>query len=122
MFWPEGPGPNDAGLSRKHVIASLKGSLRRLRTDYINVYQLLRFDYKTPVPGPVGPRAARQEAQVISVSDRLGIGQFAAVPLAQGVLTGEYGNGAVPPGSRSPGPCSTKPSPPRWWERARRNR
>jgi aryl-alcohol dehydrogenase-like predicted oxidoreductase len=49
VFWPEGPGPNDAGLSRKHLFASLEGSLRRLRTDHVDVYQLLRFDYRTPV-------------------------------------------------------------------------
>ncbi|EFL09343.1 aldo/keto reductase [Streptomyces sp. AA4] len=49
------------------------------------------------------------EAQVIPVSDRLGIGQFAAVPLAQGVLTGKYAHGAVPPGSRATGPAYARP-------------
>ena len=142
VFWPEGPGPNDAGLSRKHVIASLEGSLRRLRTDYVDVYQLLRFDYRTPVAETfltlsdlvrqgkiryVGtsewtaeqllqaheaasrydvPLAANQphysmlwrvaEAQVMPVCERIGVGQFASVPLAQGVLTGA-------PGSRGAG-------------------
>ena len=45
VFWAEGTGPNDSGLSRKHLVKSVHGSLRRLSTDYIDVYQLLRFDY-----------------------------------------------------------------------------
>lgn len=155
VFWPEGPGPNDSGLSRKHVIASLEGSLRRLRTDYVDVYQLLRFDYKTPIAETflalsdlvrqgkvryVGtaewtaeqlmqaadaaarydvPLIANQphysmlwrvaEAQVMPVCERLGIGQFASVPLAQGVLTGKYRDGVVPAGSRATGPAYARP-------------
>jgi aryl-alcohol dehydrogenase-like predicted oxidoreductase len=155
VFWPEGPGPNDAGLSRKHVIASLEGSLRRLRTDYVDVYQLLRFDYRTPVAetflalsdlvrqGKIRyagtsewtaeqllqaheaaarydvPLIANQphysmlwrvpEAQVMPVGARIGVGQFASVPLAQGVLTGKYRDGRVPAGSRAAGPSHTRP-------------
>ncbi|MCR6485852.1 aldo/keto reductase [Amycolatopsis sp. OK19-0408] len=155
VFWPEGPGPNDAGLSRKHVIASLEGSLRRLQTDYIDVYQLLRFDYRTPVAETflalsdlvrqgkiryVGtsewtaeqllqaheaaarhdvPLIANQphysmlwrvpEAQVMPVGERIGVGQFASVPLAQGVLTGKYRDGDVPAGSRGAGPAHARP-------------
>ncbi|UOX88969.1 aldo/keto reductase [Amycolatopsis sp. FBCC-B4732] len=155
VFWPEGPGPNAAGLSRKHVIASCEGSLRRLRTDHVDVYQLLRFDYRTPVAetflalsdlvrqGKVRyagtsewtaeqllqaheaaqrydvPLIANQphysmlwrvaEAQVMPVSDRIGVGQFASVPLAQGVLTGKYHDGRIPAGSRAAGPAYARP-------------
>ena len=50
VYWPTGPGgPNDAGLSRKHIRDSVHGSLRRLRTDYVDLYQAHRFDYETPL-------------------------------------------------------------------------
>ena len=49
VFWPTGPGANDRGLSRKHIIESCHGSLRRLQTDYIDLYQAHRFDYETPL-------------------------------------------------------------------------
>ena len=49
VFWPTGPGPNDRGLSRKHLMESIDGSLRRLQTDYVDVYQAHRFDYSTPL-------------------------------------------------------------------------
>src|SRR5436305_11111255 len=38
VFWPTGPGPNDRGLSRKHIIEAVQGSLARLRTDYLDLY------------------------------------------------------------------------------------
>ena len=46
---PSGPGPNDRGLSRKHVMESCAASLRRLRTDYLDLYQAHRFDEETPL-------------------------------------------------------------------------
>lgn len=49
VYWPTGPGPNDRGLSRKHVMESLHASLRRLRTDYVDIYQAHRYDYETPL-------------------------------------------------------------------------
>lgn len=50
VYWPTGPGgPNDSGLSRKHILESMNGSLRRLRTDYVDLYQAHRFDTETPL-------------------------------------------------------------------------
>jgi len=49
VYWPTGPGPNDRGLSRKHIRESLHASLRRLQTDYVDLYQAHRFDYETPL-------------------------------------------------------------------------
>ncbi len=49
VYWPTGPGQNDRGLSRKHILESINGSLRRLQTDYIDVYQAHRFDNFTPL-------------------------------------------------------------------------
>ena len=44
-----GPGPNDRGLSRKHILAAIDASLRRLGTDYVDLYQIHRWDPETPV-------------------------------------------------------------------------
>jgi aryl-alcohol dehydrogenase-like predicted oxidoreductase len=49
VFWPTGPGRNDRGLSRKHILESINGSLRRLQTDYVDLYQAHRYDYSTPL-------------------------------------------------------------------------
>ena len=50
VYFPTGPkGPNDTGLSRKHIMESINGSLRRLGTDYVDLYQAHRFDYETPL-------------------------------------------------------------------------
>lgn len=50
VFGPTGPkGHNDVGLSRKHIMESAHASLRRLQTDYIDLYQAHRFDYETPL-------------------------------------------------------------------------
>jgi len=49
VYWPTGPGRNDRGLSRKHIMESIDGSLRRLQTDYVDVYQAHRYDVATPL-------------------------------------------------------------------------
>jgi aryl-alcohol dehydrogenase-like predicted oxidoreductase len=49
VFNAMGPGPNDRGLSRKHIMESIDGSLKRLRMDYVDLYQIHRFDPATPV-------------------------------------------------------------------------
>ncbi|MFI0960795.1 aldo/keto reductase family protein [Streptomyces sp. NPDC021080] len=49
VYWPVGPGPNDRGLSRKHILETIDVSLRRLGTDYVDLYQAHRFDHGTPL-------------------------------------------------------------------------
>ncbi|MEQ6901121.1 aldo/keto reductase family protein [Nocardioides sp. YIM 152588] len=50
VFWPTGPGEhNDHGLSRKHIMESIDGSLKRLGTDYVDLYQAHRYDHETPL-------------------------------------------------------------------------
>jgi aryl-alcohol dehydrogenase (NADP+) len=49
VFNPMGPGPNDRGLGRKHIFQAIDASLRRLGTDYVDLYQIHRWDYETPI-------------------------------------------------------------------------
>jgi len=49
IFWPTGSGQNDRGLSRKHIMEGIDGSLRRLQTDYVDLYQAHRYDNETPL-------------------------------------------------------------------------
>ncbi|MGY2066775.1 aldo/keto reductase family protein [Blastococcus sp. SYSU DS0619] len=49
VYWPTGPGPNDGGLSRKHIVESCHASLRRLQTDHIDLYQAHRYDPTVPL-------------------------------------------------------------------------
>src|SRR6266513_2650100 len=49
VYFPMGPGRNDRGLSRKHILAAIDASLRRLGTDYVDLYQIHRWDYETPI-------------------------------------------------------------------------
>ncbi len=146
-FWPTGDGPNDRGLSRKHVIEALHDSLRHLRTDYVDLLQCHRYDPDTPlpetvramgdliaqgkvlywgtscwsaaqiadgcrtadllgVPRPVSNQPAFSlldravETEIVPTAMREGLGHVVFSPLAQGVLSGKYSRGKVPPGSR----------------------
>ena len=54
VYWPTGPGKNDRGLSRKHIMESCHASLKRLNTDHIDLYQLHRFDFETPLEESLG--------------------------------------------------------------------
>ncbi len=54
VYNPMGEGPNDRGLSRKHIFRSIDASLRRLGTDYVDLYQIHRWDYETPIEETLG--------------------------------------------------------------------
>ena len=90
VFWPTGEGPNDRGLSRKHVIESCEKSLRRLNTDYVDIYFAHRFDPETPLEETARAMddliragkalywgtscwTASQLTEVVSLCDRLGL-------------------------------------------------
>ena len=49
VFFPMGDDPNQKGLSRKHILHAIDASLRRLGTDYVDLYQIHRFDHETPI-------------------------------------------------------------------------
>jgi aryl-alcohol dehydrogenase (NADP+) len=49
VYNPMGKGPNDCGLSRKHIMQAIDASLKRLGADYVDLYQIHRFDYETPM-------------------------------------------------------------------------
>jgi len=49
VFFPMGQAPNDRGLSRKHILSAIDASLKRLGTDYVDLYQIHRWDYDTPI-------------------------------------------------------------------------
>jgi aryl-alcohol dehydrogenase-like predicted oxidoreductase len=152
VFFPMGEGPNDSGLSRKHIMEQCERSLRRLDVDYVDLYQCHRPDPNTPIEETVralddlvtqgkvlyvgvsewsadqlgeareiqadlglDPLVSNQpqysmlyraiEDEVIPVSRRLGIGQVAYSPIAQGVLSGKYAPGDDPPdGTRAAHP------------------
>jgi aryl-alcohol dehydrogenase-like predicted oxidoreductase len=87
VYWPTGPaGPNDCGLSRKHILESINGSLRRLQTDYVDLYQAHRFDTQTPLEETMTAFAdvvRAGKALYIGVSEWTADQLRQAVPLAQ---------------------------------------
>jgi 1-deoxyxylulose-5-phosphate synthase len=93
VFFPMGDDPNQKGLSRKHIMHAIDDSLRRLGTDYVDLYQIHRFDYETPVEETLvalhdvvksgkarytgaSSMFAWQFARMLYASDRLGISRF----------------------------------------------
>ena len=96
VFFPVEKGPNRGGLSRKHILAACDDSLRRLRTDFIDLYQIHRADPVTPLEETLGvldalvragkvrylgasSMAAWQFAKALSISDRLGLARFVSM-------------------------------------------
>ncbi|MFI5933258.1 aldo/keto reductase family protein [Actinoplanes sp. NPDC051494] len=155
VFWPTGPGQNDRGLSRKHIMESIDGSLRRLQVDYVDLYQAHRYDYSTPLEETMqafadvvhsgkalyigvsewtateiraGWELAQDlkiqlvsnqpqysmlwrviEAEVVPLSEEVGVGQIVFSPIAQGVLSGKYEPGKQPPAGSRAGTESSAP-------------
>lgn len=143
-----GPGPNDVGLSRKHVLDAIDASLRRLRTDHVDLYQIHGVDPATPLEETIGALAdvvragkaryvgfcnlpAWMAMKALALADRAGLPRFVSAqvfytlasrdierelvplareeglailpwsPLAGGLLTGKFAEGASgPPGAR----------------------
>ena len=96
VFNPMGEGPNDRGLSRKHIMHSIDGSLKRLGTDYVDLYQIHRFDPHTPIEETLDAlndvvRAGKalylgassmfawQFGRMLATSDRRGLTRFATM-------------------------------------------
>ncbi|BAL86617.1 putative aldo/keto reductase [Actinoplanes missouriensis 431] len=85
VYWRTGPGANDSGLSRKHIMESIDGSLRRLGTEYVDLYQAHRFDHHTPLEETMEAFADvvhRGKAHYIGVSEWTAAEIRAAKPLA----------------------------------------
>src|SRR6476646_5220204 len=93
VYFPMSEDPNDRGLSRKHIFDSIDKSLQRLGTDYVDLYQIHRFDYETPIDETlealndlvrsgkaryIGASSmfAWQFARMLHTSDRLGLTRF----------------------------------------------
>jgi aryl-alcohol dehydrogenase (NADP+) len=96
VFSPMGDDPNLRGLSRKHIMHSIDDSLRRLQTDYVDLYQIHRFDYSTPIEETIGAlddlvrvgkvrylgasaMFAWQFAKMLYTADRLGRARFVSM-------------------------------------------
>ncbi len=96
VFQPMSDDPNDKGLSRKHILRSIDASLKRLGTDYVDLYQIHRFDYHTPIDETlialndvvragkvryIGCSAvfAWQFMKMLAASDRLGVARFVSM-------------------------------------------
>jgi aryl-alcohol dehydrogenase-like predicted oxidoreductase len=82
VFGPTGPkGHNDVGLSRKHIMESINGSLTRLQTDYVDIYQAHRFDYETPLD-----ETMQAFADVVRMGKALyiGVSEWTAMQIQEG--------------------------------------
>ncbi|HMA47059.1 MAG TPA: aldo/keto reductase family protein [Frankiaceae bacterium] len=89
VYWPTGPGPNDRGLSRKHVIESCHASLRRLGTDHLDLYQAHRYDPTVPLEETL--RAFEDLVRAGKVL-YVGVSEWAAAQISAAVhIAGERG-------------------------------
>ncbi len=96
VFYPMGPGVNDRGLSRKHILNAIDASLTRLAMDYVDLYQIHRYDPETPIEETLEAltdvvRAGKaryigassmfawQFAQALAISDRRGFARFVSM-------------------------------------------
>ncbi|MCP2165283.1 aldo/keto reductase family protein [Goodfellowiella coeruleoviolacea] len=82
VYWPTGPGgPNDRGLGRKHIMESCNASLRRLQTDYVDLYQAHRFDRTVPLEETMSAFADLvRQGKVLYV----GVSEWTAEQIARG--------------------------------------
>ena len=96
VYFPTGDGPNDSGLSRRHIMNQIKSSLKRLQTDHVDLYQIHRWDYNTPIQETmraldeavhqgsthyIGASSmfAWQFLKALQTSDRLGLERFVSM-------------------------------------------
>jgi aryl-alcohol dehydrogenase-like predicted oxidoreductase len=126
VFWPMAKGPNGRGLSRKHIIEAINATLKRLDTDYVDLYFCHRFDPDSPMEEVVRAMSdlvhqgkilywgtsewdaaqvmqafgTAREFGLIPPSRELGLGLTTFSPLYYGILSGKYNDG-VPQGSRA---------------------
>ncbi|MDF2925205.1 MAG: putative oxidoreductase, aryl-alcohol dehydrogenase like protein [Paenibacillaceae bacterium] len=86
VFWPMGDGPNDRGLSRKHVLEQCHASLKRLGTDYVDIYYCHRYDPETPVE-----ETLRAIDDLITQGKILyaGVSEWTAVQMAQALAAAD---------------------------------
>src|SRR5258707_5854645 len=113
VFWPMGDDPNQKGLSRKHIRHAIDASLRRLGTDYVDLYQIHRFDYETPIEETlealhavvkagkaryIGASSmfAWQFAQMLHASDRLALTRFVTMQNQYNLIYREEGREMTP--------------------------
>ncbi|GAB7047504.1 aldo/keto reductase family protein [Catenuloplanes indicus] len=96
VFWRTGPGPNESGLSRKHIRESIDASLRRLQTDHVDVLQAHRYDFHTPLEETMSAFADvvhSGKAHYIGVSewtaDQLRAGHALAKELKVGLISNQ---------------------------------
>ena len=81
VYWPTGPGRNDRGLSRKHITESCHASLRRLQTDYVDLYQAHRYDETTPLEETMSAFADQVRAGKVLY---IGVSEWTAEEIAAG--------------------------------------